>query len=141
MKTNITIVLIFVALIGQSQLKLDSVTPTRICAGDSITYHFQWDGTPGLYQFDLAGQNHNRIWQISSSDFKNNTVTVKTDFWWNDGSALASVDWTNSFNITFCEQVGIEEYELNSEATYKKVYGNIYVKTLNGKKTKVIFVE
>ena len=140
MKTNLTILAVLVALIANSQIKVDSVIPTRLCPGDSITIFYTWDGTPGLYQFDMDGQNHDYIWQVNSNTFANGKIKFKTPFWWNGGITKISTDWTNSFPIEFCERTGISEYELNPNATYKQVYGNIYVKTFEGKQTKVIFV-
>jgi hypothetical protein len=139
MKTNLTILALFVALMAKSQMTINSVTPNRLCPGDSITYHYTWDGTPGNYQFNMAGQNHNHIWHINSSNFQNGKITFKTPFWWNGGDALCSViGWSDTRKVNFCEVVGINESELSNKVTYKKVYGNIYLSS-TGKK--VIFVE
>lgn len=138
MKTNLTILALFVALMANSQIKVDSVTPNRICAGDSITINYTWDGTPGLYQFNMDGQNHDYIWQVNSSLFQNGKIKLLTPYWWNDGTALVSNDWTNSVPLTFCIQVGITEYSKDKLKTYKQVYGNIY---LSSEGKKVIFVE
>ena len=135
MKTNLTILAVLVALMTNAQLTIDSVTPTRLCPGDSITYYYTCQ-TSGTYQFNLDGQNHDHIWQTQVTQGKG-FKRFKVPFWWNDGLALASTDWTNTFNVIFCEQVGIKEYELSNKETYKQIYGNIY---LSNEGKKVIFV-
>lgn len=137
MKTNLTILALFVALMAKTQITIDSVTPTRICAGDSITYHYTCY-SPGTYQFNLDGSNHDYIWQVTILDTVAKHIRFKVPFWWNDGLALASTDWVNTFNVTFCTQVGITEYDKDKLKTYKQIYGNIY---LSNEGKKVIFVE
>lgn len=136
MKTNLTILALFVALSAKTQITLDSVTPTRICAGDSITYHYTCHSS-GTYQFNLDGANHDYIWQVPVSQ-GSGYKRFKVPYWWNDGLALASNDWVNTFNVTFCTHVGITEYDPYKVKTYKQVYGNIY---LSSEGKKVIFVE
>ena len=138
MKTNLTILAAFVASALSSQIKVTQVTPTRICAGDSITVHYTWDSIPGLYQFNMDGANHDYIWQVNSNTFSNGKIKLKTPEWWNDGKSFISGDWVNSVNVDFCIQVVITEHDQSLKTTYKQVYGNIYLSN-TGKK--VIFVE
>ena len=136
MKTQLTILALFVALSSKAQLTITSVTPTRICAGDSITYHFTCHSN-GTYQFNLDGANHDYIWQFPV-DTTQTKRSFKVPYWWNDGTAYASTDWINTFKVDFCIQVGIEEQKLTNKVTYKQIYGNIY---LSSEGKKVIFID
>lgn len=136
MKQITTILAAFIVSVTSGQIKVDSVTPTRLCPGDSITIYYTQTGPNTLVQFNMDGTNHDFIWQsqIDSSG----VIKFKTPFWWNGGTTYISGDWTNSKAIEFCEAVGIPEYNQDRIKTYKQVYGNIY---LSNEGKKVIFVQ
>lgn len=136
MKQTITILAAFIVSVASAQIKVDSVIPTRLCPGDTITVYYTFNGPDTTIQINMDGMNHDYIWQRNIS--KSGSVKLKTPDWWNGGKSKISGNWVNTVDIEFCEAVGIKEYELNYRTTYKQVYGNIYL-TNDGKK--VIFVE
>lgn len=136
MKQITTILAAFIVSVASSQIKVDSVIPTRLCPGDTITIYYTQTGSNNLVQINMDGINHDFIWQVPINS--SGVIKLKTPFWWNGGTTYISGDWTNKQAVEFCEAVGIPEYKLHYSTSYKQVYGNIY---LSNEGKKVIFVQ
>jgi hypothetical protein len=113
MKKMITTMLLVASMaMGAQTMTLTAVTPNRACPGDTLSVSFKFNGTPGVYQFNMACSSLNKIWSRNSNLFYGlpkvvvngdtvYTIKLATDGFWPNVVSMVTLDWVSGFSVDF----------------------------------------